>query len=137
MSIKESKVLILVDVKPARRHKCEMCERIFECHICTPTYTHVIHCDRETPIRNIYVCLICAYIMRWDNILLIGAVKGHRSHNRASLYKYKTGELLEQAKFTHRKDTTARWLRAGVTLEDINKKFESNWEKIQWQKVQK
>lgn len=27
----------------ARRHRCELCEFVFECHLCTPTTDHNLH----------------------------------------------------------------------------------------------
>jgi hypothetical protein len=46
---------------PARRHKCELCSTIFECHICTLGDEHDIHGKRKDTDMSepVFVCDDC------------------------------------------------------------------------------
>lgn len=45
---------------PARRHACEVCRKIFECHLCDIWTEHPIHGNRKQHrSQNVYVCPKC------------------------------------------------------------------------------
>ena len=48
---------------PARRHRCELCERVFVCHLCGLDDEHGIHGRRkETDLSEpVFVCQECVY----------------------------------------------------------------------------
>lgn len=46
--------------EPARRHRCEICHEIFECHLCLIQYTHPLHASHNVLPENIvFVCEEC------------------------------------------------------------------------------
>lgn len=46
--------------EPARRHLCELCNAIFECHLCTIHWTHDVHAVSSGSQIQVYVCEDCA-----------------------------------------------------------------------------
>lgn len=44
---------------PARRHRCEECQDIFECHLCTIQECHELHWDSKPIKRQLFVCENC------------------------------------------------------------------------------
>lgn len=56
--------MCLTIIEPARRHKCEVCLGVFECHLCTIEKEHPMHSGRriehlEDPTISVYVCEEC------------------------------------------------------------------------------
>src|SRR4029077_14820369 len=47
---------------PNRRHQCELCSSIFECHLCKIGNDSTIHVNKHNrnPKHNVLVCLTCA-----------------------------------------------------------------------------
>jgi len=53
---------LIILVEPARRHRCEYCGEIFECHLCGINETHPVHIDRpnnEESDGKFFVCEEC------------------------------------------------------------------------------
>jgi len=91
---------------PARRHKCEICFKVFDCHLCTIDCTHAVH-ENHTESRLVYVCLDCAEKNRWIGVI----TTGHQTiHHHVTLYNYKTGKLVDKQKLYGRAINCKHWV---------------------------
>lgn len=75
-------------IEPARRHRCNRCARIFECHLCVISADHPLHSFASSP-GVLFYCLSCADRLRLDTILLHDS--GAR---RYRMYSYATGAIV-------------------------------------------
>lgn len=50
---------VIVLVEPARRHRCEICQEIFECHLCDIRHWHPAHIERGLTNGFMFVCEEC------------------------------------------------------------------------------
>ena len=73
-------------VEPARRHRCEACKEVFECHLCTIAGVHMLHSDRRTSRDLFYVCEECARTV-------LPTVTTFSSTQALRTYDYLTGEV--------------------------------------------
>lgn len=87
---------------PARRHRCEMCEEVFVCHLCTVEEDHVLHWGFRS------ASLICEECIYQHELFVVICNPGEplkkahsTSHwlklgNYQTFYDHLTGELLGQ-----------------------------------------
>lgn len=99
------KLLEIQLVNPARRHRCELCREIFICHLCTIDNTHILHEAAEKE-RYIFICIECANKKGWVAMM---TVSGETFDNRAVLYNYKTGIIIQRIKLMGRPKGAAKW----------------------------
>ena len=52
------RVLRMIGVA-ARRHKCEKCKNVFECHLCSFESCHILHAVVSSANRPVFVCKPC------------------------------------------------------------------------------
>lgn len=86
--------IVIPLAEPARRHRCEICLRVFECHLCTLKRDHPFHKTQrieliEDPTIPILVCEECAVS---DNCRSVESASAHRRGLIVDYYDYKTGE---------------------------------------------
>lgn len=85
---------------PARRHRCEICHNVFECHVCTIPRDHPMHGGRriehlQDPTIAIFVCEDCAVA---DNSIYVrdgDAERKQGSSHNALFWNYLTGEQVK------------------------------------------
>lgn len=83
-------------VEPARRHKCEMCREIFECHICDLDGDHPLHMAFLLCNEPVLVCLEC---MEKDGLGYVFARGNGRDYvkklgSTCRMYDYRTGKIM-------------------------------------------
>lgn len=77
--------------EPARRHRCDECSHIFECHICTIGDDHVLHVAGNDSWR---ICLDCAEHMDVTGVFTKPSGKTNEQSNTWTEYDYRTGVVL-------------------------------------------
>lgn len=93
-----------VRCEPARRHKCEMCGEVFECHLCTIASDHILHLrGKRLEMRNtpVFVCEECGA----KHMPTVVTNSGRVSVHRYSEYDYLTGESKPCAYAAYKKFT--------------------------------
>lgn len=95
-------------IVPARRHKCEVCNNIFECHICDIYFTHNIHSVISKTERYVFVCLKCADKNGWIGIV---SRSGTKKYTNSILYDYRTGKVIRRFELHKRKYNLETWLK--------------------------
>ena len=88
--------------EPARRHKCPLCESVFECHLCAIAEDHWLH--RYCPggkVLSKFICEDCVY--KHELFVAVVNAEDHPSRhskdhavlgNRLSFYDHITGECI-------------------------------------------
>lgn len=81
------------DWPPARRHRCEICGDIFECHLCEIRKIHILHSELRLQINEniglFFVCEDCAP----EHLPIVQSI----SHGEAiNVYDYMTGKIIRR-----------------------------------------
>jgi hypothetical protein len=66
--------------EPARRHKCELCGDVFECHLCVLEENHRIHSEAET----LGTALICEACIHRNELFVLAIRTNHAKDQRYS-----------------------------------------------------
>ena len=86
---------------PKRRHKCEICNAVFDCHICTVDADHVLHRvnlrDKSGDMyRHILICQRCIQL-DYDRWGVVHILNGRRGSVKVK-YDAITGEVIFRVK---------------------------------------
>ena len=93
-------VYIPTTTEPARRHKCDLCKTVFECHLCMIGNDHDLHTfprtqvDTETPILICEECIMAKGL--W--IVVTGIDERHpvtMPFQSITFYDHLTGERIK------------------------------------------
>lgn len=92
----KTKTPISAMCEPARRHRCEICTEVFECHLCTLRKDHVFHGGiRITNIEDmtipVFVCEECAVT---DNCRMVESALSRTRALMVPYYDYLTGKTI-------------------------------------------
>jgi hypothetical protein len=102
-------------VEPARRHKCEECGKIFECHICDIRWTHPIHTGSCSVS---FLCSPCAIKL---NMLYALTVSSRNNRHIGRIYDYLSGKI-DTIISTRWKEDSIRWAKTKEELEELKLK---------------
>jgi hypothetical protein len=83
------KTMTIELTEPARRHRCDVCKDVFECHLCTISADHILHWNyhRTDPEEKRLICEECS---AEGAIIFIR----HQLEQRIVRYSALTGERL-------------------------------------------
>lgn len=102
---------------PARRHRCEICDQIFECHVCRIGCDHRMHSmvriDRlEDETLPVFVCEECIDSGACPEIVrsVISGRERHlmRTNPSVHFWNYRTGEYLTAGELGIAEDRNTR-----------------------------
>ena len=111
------RLLRCMDATPIRRHKCDVCHDVFECHLCTIEDDHALHGGphvsgtvggngrTENKAEPVFVCTECIRIHDLNTVVLAGMTKSMSKitgklinisrQRQVSYYDHETGERLK------------------------------------------
>lgn len=101
--------------EPARRHRCEVCLEVFECHLCMIADDHDLHKKRLHGSQVTYICEACIHQHElWIVPVLVAEFRSHQGQFTTCFYDHLTGERLKSQHFKQRVDVEVTY--QGITL---------------------
>lgn len=92
-------------IEPARRHRCELCRQIFECHLCQIGEDHVLHHSKRTDDTNYLICETCIHEHQlWVAVCSLNRIDVDYSAGMGKdvkFYDHLTGKRIKDSKPEH------------------------------------
>lgn len=110
-------ILRLEFVKPARRHRCEICTQVFDCHLCSVHHDSSLHAEvkRVASDKPILICPSC--IRKNPTQRIVETPQPRVVH----VYDHLTGERIARRRVLNRITSKARLAKIPTRSMEVNR----------------